>query len=348
MTDYIVFIHGVNTRELQEQPYYAYPLFALIQQEIGEDLPLRMVDLYWGDIVIPQEMELLGTYQQSPLWQKLCFKDIREKQLLQFSGDAALYLSRGTGVNVVEELRKQLITGLSDYQPDDRLHLVTHSMGTVILFDMLFSSRWDRENAGGYTGVEDIRRLLFGLAPQRDQGIPLCSIHTMGSPISIYSLMMTSSHNLPTTHDITRNLREFLQALHNRLRVPIPWQNFIHPADPSGYPLAELLPQMLDESLDQIFNIEDILTREPDIPDVLWNVLGEYGQLAQLVLTGGEAHRSYWNDPLVAARIATEIRTVAQQVAAAKIATGIQTVGQQADATALEPVLTCFLLLSLV
>src|SRR5260370_20854070 len=144
MTDYLVFIHGVNTRELRESPHYADSLFHLIQSEMGSDASLKSIPLYWGDANLLAEQKLLEMYKQSPSWFQLYFRDFREKQLLQFTGDAALYISRNTGTVVVNTLRDQLTRGLADYQPEtDRLHLVTHIMGTVILFDLLFSSRWD-------------------------------------------------------------------------------------------------------------------------------------------------------------------------------------------------------------
>lgn len=140
MTDYIVFIHGVNNRDTREHPHYADSLFHLLQQKVGEEISLQSIPLYWGDTNLFEEQKLLEIYQQSPYWSHLSFRDFREKQLLQFTGDAALYISRNAGTVVVDALREQLVRGLEGCHPEtDRVHLVTHSMGTVILFDLLFS-----------------------------------------------------------------------------------------------------------------------------------------------------------------------------------------------------------------
>jgi len=51
---------------------------------------------------------------------------------------------------VINTLKTQALEGLKNAQPNDRLHLVTHSWGTVILFDLLFASRWDDEKVPGH------------------------------------------------------------------------------------------------------------------------------------------------------------------------------------------------------
>jgi|GEM_PF-353489 hypothetical protein len=346
MTDYIVFIHGVNTRETRESPHYADSLFHLIQCEMGSSASLKSIPLYWGDANLLAEQKSLEMYKQSPTWSQLYFRDIREKQLLQFTGDAALYISRNTGTLVVNTLRDQLSRGLAGYQPEtDRLHLVTHSMGTVILFDLLFSSRWDTSQTNGYEGAEQLRDLFFGLPPHECEGIRLGSIATMGSPISIYSLMMAPDQHLPTTHDITDRLAEMLQALQNELGKRLPWQNFIHPADIIAYPLAELLPAMVDPQK-RYLDVIDILTNREyasvsgsdDLSDghklfshFLGGIMntvpltgqnnalsalkkaGELAEKLQMALLCGPAHGSYWASQQVAHDIAANLQAVGRQ-----------------------------------
>jgi len=69
---------------------------------------------------------------------------------MQFIGDATLYINRHVDAKVVEELARQIEANLpSQPQPDDRLHVVAHSWGTVILFDILFAGRWDLPTVPG-------------------------------------------------------------------------------------------------------------------------------------------------------------------------------------------------------
>jgi hypothetical protein len=304
--DYVIFLHGVNTRREDYQPNYSQSLWDLMQAENREQRHLKRIELYWGDVGDAEEQALLQRYRRDErLWSQLCFSNIRENQLLRFTGDAALYLSRYTGIKVIERLRAQLGEGLSDYKEGDRLHLVTHSMGTIILFDVLFSGRWDPSAVNEYQGAQDIRDAI-GLYNMR-----LCSIHTMGSPISVFQLMMEIpigvpsdgiARSIPRTHDITPKFQEFLGEIRGKLGKPLPWRNYIHPGDPIASPLANVLPDMLDPG-GQNLEIRDILTQEPDIFEAPLNMFGDLGEVAQLMLFGGAAHGSYWNSQLVSDQI---------------------------------------------
>jgi len=237
-------------------------------------------------------------------------RTFREKQLLQFAGDAALYISRGIGYKVVNKLKTQAIEGLKNFQPDDRLHLVTHSWGTVILFDILFASRWDEPTVEGHNDVMVIRDAIYGLSGKDSnslQGIQIASIHTMGSPVSIFSLINVSpgknnTDSLGSTHDITPNLQKLLNNLNNaRKGEKLPWRNFIHPGDPIAYPLKELMSSLVDGET-KYLDIQDIITHEPSLLEYLIE------QTVLALLQGGDAHGSYWNNNKVAKEISSVLK----------------------------------------
>src|SRR6266699_6683418 len=146
VTDYVVFIHGVNTRTNILNPNYADSLFANIQAQVttmASSLHLEKVALYWGNVAKKEEEQLKQIYEQSSTWTQFWFRGVRETLLLQFVGDMALYTSRYVGAKIVQRLKDQLANALSGSQPAERLHLVTHSFVTIILFAPPFSSRWD-------------------------------------------------------------------------------------------------------------------------------------------------------------------------------------------------------------
>ncbi len=328
--DYILFIHGVNTRGRREAPTYADELRSRIlekykQNTYDQRVPPKMISLYWGNVCEEPENELLRAYQSSPAWKGLSLKRLRSRQLLQFSGDAALYISRYVGARVVETLLKEVLDpacGLGAYTSEDHLHLVTHSWGTVIFFDVLFSGRWDPKQAGSYEGVQKIREAIFGLEPRPDKGLHLVSIHTMGSPISVFSLMMgtersrfsaippgiADGRNIPSTHDITPGLLEWLRNLRY---PPLLWYNYLHPEDPIAYPLERLIPQMLKERpldfvLEDKLMVQDVPTASPTrFVNALTALpgsgpgIGDLVQAAQLIFHGGQAHHSYWTSEKV-------------------------------------------------
>lgn len=299
--DYLLFIHGVNTRDKLEQPTYADKLFKLIQESAGSSVKLEKISLYWGDINEDAQDRLRDSFKQSKAWNDLWFKDFRSNQLLQFAGDAALYLSRTIGSEVVKRIKEQAKEGLKGCDPEkDRLHLVTHSWGTVILFDILFAERWTFSNVPAHQDVMDIRNSLFGLPPNPYTGVELASIHTMGSPIALFSLL----HVDGSSHDFQKLFEELLQNLHNVRERKLPWLNFIHPGDPVAWPLEKLLLDSLNGEK-KYLDLADVVIKREDFSDFLFKMVS---QKVLALVHGGDAHGSYWESKQVAEKIAQTIK----------------------------------------
>ena len=214
---------------------------------------------------------------------------------------------------VVERLKKDAIKVLQHAQPEDSLHLVTHSWGTVILFDILFATRWDDPEVPGYKEVMQIRDCIFGLSGEDDtthQGIQLASIHTMGSPIAIFSLTnVNSDFDQPdsnsSSHDITSRLQNLLENLYQaRKREKLPWRNFIHPGDPIAYPLKKLMKDLVDKE-EKYIDFEDLITQEPKLLDFFKEPIN---QSTFALLQGGKAHGSYWQSQQVIQEISSILK----------------------------------------
>ena len=263
-TDYILFIHGVNER--YEEDYFvknrskkgyktkAKEMFEVIESNIvGESSrTCKFVPLFWGDVAEESTGRLRGQLEASDQWKNFWFKELRTKQFLPFVGDAASYLSRFVSSEIVQQIADQAIKGiglsleaLTSLPPsnkEDRLHLVTHSWGTVVLFDILFAHRWDNDTVSDKSRqlVENIRHGFFGvgIGEEKEYGIPLASIHTMGSPIALFNLINISSES---SFDFTPKLREFLEKLQTKTTKPLPWKNYAHPGDPIAYPLEGII-----------------------------------------------------------------------------------------------------------
>ena len=331
-TDYIVFIHGVNTRERTEPPTYADTLFRLIQECVAREegisstRKLVKVPLYWGNEGVAAEKNLLHEYTRSvEKWEKFWFKQMRSGVLLEFSGDIALYMSRCFGARVADKLKAdvfaQIAPALLVPSPDDRLHLVAHSLGTVILFDILFSARWDQEGTPGYESVKAIREGIYGVEPGWTQGIRLASISTMGSPLGLFSLMDVDQSNIEkkdgkneivNTHDITPRLQQFLERLSTKLageNKRVPWLNFAHPGDPLASPLDPLMPDMVDQDRKYV-EVEDIILKNATFTDYIGQIINN-SPLSLLHASG--AHMSYLKNKQVAERIAKVILSSTKQ-----------------------------------
>ncbi len=298
-TDYIIFIHGVNTREKGVRPDYADKLSEMLKKQLGSDRTVEFVPLFWGDIAEKAGDRLLVQINKSPVWQKVWFKKFREGPLLRFVGDGALYVSRHMGAKVIEAISEQAIQALKQCNAqEDRLHFVSHSWGTIILFDALFSNRWDEEDAPGHHFIEKIRDAIFGMGSNRNEGIRLASIYTMGSPMVLFYLMNVDG----STHDITPRLEQLLAKLKEELGgKKLPWCNFVNPGDPIAFPIATLLPELVDRS-GEFIEAEDILTRNTSLLARL------ISQTPLALVQGGDAHESYWTSQEVARKIAEVIR----------------------------------------
>lgn len=237
-TDYILFVHGVKTRNRQEFEENAANLLNNVRGYINDPNRIfKPIYFFWGDLSIPLLTRLRNDMAQSPKWQNFWFQEFRNREVLEFVGDAALYLSRHIGSEIVRRFKNEALATLQNFGSRDRLHFVTHSLGSVILFDLLFAGRWDDPQLDRTASTQDIRKIvddirqaLFGLAPNPNSGLPLASMHTMGSPIALFSLL---SVNGQSSHDLTPKMSSFLESLYNlRQQKSLPWRNFTHPGDP--------------------------------------------------------------------------------------------------------------------
>lgn len=311
-TDYILFIHGVNVRNEEAYRAEANDMFQRIKATIKKpSRTLKPVILYWGNVGEGSTNALRKGLESSSKWDEFWFRNLRTQQVFPFVGDAALYLSRFISSEIVKQITDQAIDqiGLSieelkDPPEDDRFHLVTHSWGTIVLFDILFASRWQDPDLPEEprTLIENIRRGFFGVGTdvEKGYGIPLASIHTMGSPIALFNLV---NINGPSSFDLTPKLKEFLEALQNKMKKPLPWKNYAHPGDPIAYPLEGVLPLFLElESAQNLVNIEDIMSPSGWMGKV-------FSQSTLSIINGGKAHGSYWTEQKVAQAIGNVIRS---------------------------------------
>ncbi|NJM77397.1 MAG: hypothetical protein HC852_18450 [Acaryochloridaceae cyanobacterium RU_4_10] len=309
-TDYVLFIHGVNVRNRAAYETQARAMFQTIKATLNNpSRTLKPVILYWGNVGEPSTNALLRGLESSSKWKDLWFQDLRRTQVLPFVGDAAMYLSRYISSATVQQIANQAfeqmglpLEELINPPAGDRLHLVTHSWGTVVLFDILFATRW--EDPDLFPSVRDlvgnIRLGFFGVgsATEKNYGIPLASIHTMGSPIALFNLINVGG---PVSFDLTPKLQEFLEALQAKMQKPLTWKNYAHPGDPIAYPLEGVMPLLLDKA-QKLVDIEDLMS-----PSGL--IGGLFGQTIFPILNGGKAHGSYWTEPKVARAIGKVIQS---------------------------------------
>ena len=306
-TDYVLFVHGVKNRSQEAFKQTGQALLDGIRKSANDgSRVIKPIYLFWGDLNVGPQQALIKGLEASPQWKNLWFRDFRTKEILEFVGDAALYLSRHVGSQVVLRVKDTALKPLEGAGPDDRLHLVTHSMGTVILFDLLFAGRWEDprldQDASTRTvrqAVSQIRNALFGLGNNPEVGLPIASIHTLGSPLALFSLLSVTGES---SHDLTSNLKDLLQNLyHQRGKKALPWFNFMHPGDPIAYPLQGMVPALLRNSQLYVYP-RDVMVENKGT----WNL--PFQQSLVPLLWGGDAHNSYWTSKVVAKTIGESMR----------------------------------------
>ncbi|OUL23184.1 hypothetical protein BV372_30105 [Nostoc sp. T09] len=307
-TDYVLFVHGVKVHDQKEFERLSTILLNRIRDSISDkSRVVTPIFFFWGDLNLAAQRELVAGLKASPKWNDFWFRDFRTEQILEFVGDAALYLSRHVGTQVVQRFKDKALGVLKGGNTSDRLHIITHSWGTVILFDILFARRWEdlMLDAEVRESVKQLRNTLFGIDPNPQSGIPIASIQTMGSPLALFSLLNISGNvNGVSTHDLTPELSNFLEKLYTLRHKPLPWRNFAHPGDPIAYPLEGLKQMLLDHSATYV-DIQDVISEQGNIFN------RPFSQKLVPLLWGGEAHNSYWDNQLVGKTISEIIRAAA-------------------------------------
>jgi hypothetical protein len=264
---------------------------------------------------IHEEQSLLTLFQSSPEWERFWFRHARETILLQIIGDIALYVNPYVAARIVERLHQAVVKlqrREQEQQEQGRLHLVSHSLGTIILFDALFACRWESEDMPGYNCIKELRDAFCGAGTKPEEGIQVASIHTMGSPIPLFSLLEMHSRQqdneagqYKNSQEIGPKLQVFLQHLaQSRGGKRLPWWNYAHPGDPLAYPLEELLYQLVDQKRDYL-EVHDVVTLPGDMGD--W-MIESFKQSSAALIRAGAAHSSYWNSEIIARRIAKTIQ----------------------------------------
>ena len=301
-TDYVLFVHGVKARSEDDFRKNTQSIFDPINAKLKKSgRNLVSVPCFWGKCGEPALNQLQDGLRRSKVWNDLWFRDFREQEILSFVGDGALYLSRSIGAEVVDAIYKNALALLKNVRRGDRLHLVTHSWGTVILLDILFAKRWASEgfkvvDPETWDNVQQIRNALFGLGENPGIGLKLGSIHTMGSPIALFNLMNTGDLN---SHDLAPDLRSFLQSLQSGTGKALPWNNYLHPADPIAYPLEGITAQFFNcgvtpETGEQSVKVVDVLVKTNAWSEKL---MAMTRSTIVSILYGGTAHNSYWKLP---------------------------------------------------
>lgn len=301
----VFFLHGVATKNAD----YAKPLQKLLRNEFNrrkQPLP-HFYAGFWGNVFkqtgqmwnwIHHDLQALkASNPQADTHDVFRYQEMRENFISQFFGDALTYFNPERGFDIRDTIADQLYKFLKYHSQETELHIVSHSLGTVILWDALFSDRFADDDPA-YT----IRSLIAPSAQSLPRKAHLKSITTMGSPILFFNMML----------DVTpKQIRTFL-ARYNA--EPFRWLNILHASDIIAYPLQSSL---------NIENIPNLFFRDRYIwadANIAEKTARTFGQTHAAMAVGvSDAHGSYWQSRGTARFIASNLVGDTNSIDALKI-----------------------------
>ncbi|MDX2242295.1 MAG: hypothetical protein NW224_16545 [Leptolyngbyaceae cyanobacterium bins.302] len=224
------FLHGASVRRTE----YADPLRShLIEAftSLNQTLP-EFYSSYWGDALgstseiwdfVQQDLEAFKwEHSTVDVDDVFHYRQRREQLISGFFNDIFKYLNTQSGRTIRRTIAVQFLNFLADNPFEEELHIVAHSLSSVILWDILFSQDYESNDPATY-----IRGAIKGLSSSsQGRKVTLRSITTLGCPLLIFKDLV-KVEELP--------LKQFARGyLHPQLR----WVNVIHASDVFAYPLA--------------------------------------------------------------------------------------------------------------
>jgi hypothetical protein len=263
----IYFIHGVATRDAN----YANKLIKLIQEECKrQNRPIPYCHAgFWGNVLKGTEklwrdidQELQKQKQKNSDFnpdRSFRYQNFRKEYFSYFIGDAFSYLGSDRGKQIRRIIADQLIDLVQAHPAETELHIVAHSLGTVILWDVLFSERFD---------PKDPAHIIRYLISKERGKLSLSSVTTMGSPIPFLNLTLGID---------AKQIEKFITQHQGK---PLIWNNLINSYDIIAYPIRPLFDSITDESkifmndyyLEAITDLFDSV----EIPAVVFNSLNAH------------------------------------------------------------------------
>ncbi|UBF27371.1 hypothetical protein K9N68_05270 [Kovacikia minuta CCNUW1] len=227
------FMHGASVRRVE----YADPLrSSLIEAFFDRGLASpEFYSCFWGDVLgnthqlwdwVQQDLEAFKwEHPQIDTDDIFHYRQRREQLISGFFNDIFCYLNSNQGREVRRIIAVQFLNFLKEAPFEDDLHIVAHSLGSVILWDILFSDNFAPNDPAFY-----IRNVIKGLSePGPGRKVRLRSITTLGSPLLFFNRVLNVD---------TQRLKQFASRYKGE---PLRWINIIHASDIFAYPIRASL-----------------------------------------------------------------------------------------------------------
>lgn len=290
------FMHGASVRQVG----YADPMRSrLIEEFTAQGLPVpEFYSSFWGEALgdthqvwawVQQDLEAFKwDHPQIDLDDIFHYRQRREQLITGFFNDIFNYLNSEQGRQVRKTIAVQLLNFLTTAPFEDELHIVAHSLGCVILWDILFSDKLPANDPAFY--IRDVIKGLSGAGPGRK--VKLRSVTMMGSPLLFFDRLLDIDE---------QRIRDFANRYTGK---PLRWINIIHASDIFAYPIRASL-ELEDASL---YVRDEYLGERNFIKKSIGDVAMALGLVAD--------HSRYWHSSraakLVAANLLEDYNTLEQ------------------------------------
>ena len=238
----VFFIHGVNTQNTN----YADNLIRKIKKSFtyrSQAPDSYFYSSFWGNLYNNKKHQIISCIEKD--YSRACdahpeyhrrhsgiYRYIKHRNqfINGFLGDFLIYQNPIRGLEIRRNLYKQLNQFLLDHPHQKEIHFIAHSLGSIILWDLLFS-----ENITEDDPAYILRKSL--------EEYKLLSITTMGSPLLFLKQMMDLDFSNVNSSEINRNKDE------SNFAQKIRWVNIIHSSDIIAYPLKAAIEKEISSNI---------------------------------------------------------------------------------------------------
>ncbi|MEH1861232.1 MAG: hypothetical protein V7L21_25285 [Nostoc sp.] len=282
----IFFIHGVSTKKST----YADALIKNIKKELHKtkvEGSTYFYSSYWGSFFNHKKHQLIDyidkdysrACQQHPEY-KSFYNDIyryraRRKELISnFLGDFLIYQNPKRGQLIRKRIFEEFNQFIQDNPKETQIHFIAHSLGSFILWDVLFSN----------IIYNDDSVLLF---QEKLKKLDLVSITTLGSPLLFLKEM------LDIDFSIVNSVMEQSISKNSSNDYKLRWINIIHSSDLIAYPLKAAIENEISSDL---FFCDQYVWQDANATELTLRNMGQSDMA--MVIAAEDAHSSYFYDNL--------------------------------------------------
>jgi len=226
------------------------------------------------------------------------YQELREDFIGKFFGDFLTYMHREKGAEIRKQILEQFQSFVKQHPRDQKIVIIAHSLGTLILWDLLFA-----QNVPSTDPAHEFRQLFQDESYQ----LELHGLVTMGSPLLFMKIKQ----------DIDFSIIDRLYSKHKNSLI---WLNLIHASDSVAYPLGSAIKHDCDQPL--FFFMDQYIWQFGNLPELSALHLGQLH--AGMALGLIDAHNSYWENEITAKLTALLLQGDMEAIKKEQIHTGWQ------------------------